>query len=113
MLRRGHEVARRLECHPVQESIEALARAARISLSTVAAGGVTADGGDRYRVLTKREQEVLSHVVAGRTYAEIASGLFLREKTVSTHITNILRKTGTANRVELADWAQRGRGVVP
>jgi DNA-binding NarL/FixJ family response regulator len=64
-------------------------------------------------MLTRREQEVLSHVVAGRTYAEIASELFLSEKTVSTHITNILRKAGTANRVELADWAQRGRGVVP
>jgi DNA-binding CsgD family transcriptional regulator len=113
MLRRGHETARRLGCTPVQNNIEALARAARISLSSVAATRCTADAGDRLSMLTKREREVLAHVVAGRTYAEIASDLFLSEKTVSTHITNILRKSGTANRVELADWAQRGRGVGP
>ena len=56
---------------------------------------------------TPREREVLAHVVAGRTYAEIAAALFLSEKTVSSHISNMLRKTGTANRVELAAWAGR------
>ncbi len=62
-------------------------------------------------LLTRREREVLEHVVAGRTYAEIAGALFLSEKTVSSHISNILRKTGTANRVELASWARRGGGT--
>ena len=57
--------------------------------------------------LTAREREVLAHVVAGRTYAEIAAALFLSEKTVSSHISNMLHKTGTANRVELAGWATR------
>jgi len=61
--------------------------------------------------LTDREREVLAHVVAGRTYAEIAAALFLSEKTVSSHISNILHKTGTANRAELAAWAtRRGAG---
>ncbi len=44
-------------------------------------------------------------------YAQIAGELFVSEKTVSSHISNILHKTGTANRVELAAWAtRRGAG---
>ncbi|MGB7818201.1 MAG: LuxR C-terminal-related transcriptional regulator [Ornithinibacter sp.] len=44
-------------------------------------------------------------------YAQIAGELFVSEKTVSSHISNILHKTGTPNRVELAAWAtRRGAG---
>ena len=52
--------------------------------------------------LTPREREVLSHVVAGETYAQIAASLYISEKTVSVHVSNLLRKTGTASRIELA-----------
>ena len=52
--------------------------------------------------------------VAGRTVSaaayrlgEIARTLVLSEKTVSVHISNMLRKTGTASRVELAQLAHR------
>jgi DNA-binding NarL/FixJ family response regulator len=45
--------------------------------------------------------------VAGRTYREIARALVLSEKTVSAHISNMLRKTGTASRTELAQLAHR------
>jgi len=57
--------------------------------------------------LTARDQEVLVHIVAGRTYAEIAGALVVSEKTVSTHVSNMLRKTGSANRLELAGLARR------
>ena len=60
--------------------------------------------------LTPREREILRHLMAGRTYAEIAGALFLSEKTVSSHISNMLRKTGAANRVELAQFARSGAG---
>jgi DNA-binding NarL/FixJ family response regulator len=50
---------------------------------------------------------VLAHIVAGRTYAEIARELVISEKTVSVHVSNLLHKTGTANRVELAQLARR------
>jgi DNA-binding CsgD family transcriptional regulator len=104
-LREGHTLATRLGAQPVLDAIEALARSARIGLGgTPQVGGVLLDGSVH---LTPREREVLAHVVAGRTYAEIADALFLSEKTVSSHISNILRKTGTANRVELASWAAR------
>ncbi|MBL7261185.1 response regulator transcription factor [Actinoplanes sp. LDG1-01] len=59
--------------------------------------------------LTSRENEVLGHVVAGRTNAEIAAELVLSEKTVSVHVSNMLRKTGAANRIELARWARTRR----
>jgi DNA-binding CsgD family transcriptional regulator len=59
-------------------------------------------------VLTRREDQVLGHVVADRTYSEIARALFISEKRVSSHISNLLRKTGTSNRVDLARLAMLG-----
>ncbi|MGB7818594.1 MAG: AAA family ATPase [Ornithinibacter sp.] len=105
-LRRGHWLAVRLGAEPLRTQLESVARAARIPLTAVP-GATTRDGTDP---LTRREREVLAHVVAGRTYAEIAAALFLSEKTVSSHISNMLRKTAAANRVELAAWAQRSAG---
>ena len=36
---------------------------------------------------------MLSHLVAGRTYNEIADALLISEKTVSVHVSNLLRTT--------------------
>ncbi|UIK90322.1 response regulator transcription factor [Arthrobacter polaris] len=55
--------------------------------------------------LTQREREILHYVIAGRTYSEIARDLVISEKTVSSHISNLLRKTGAANRVDLSRLA--------
>ena len=52
--------------------------------------------------LTARENEVLAHLVANRTNAEIAEALFISEKTVSVHVSNLLRKTDTGSRREVA-----------
>ncbi len=60
-----------------------------------------------FRSLTTREQEVLAHLVSGRTYAEIAAALFISEKTVSVHVSNLLRKTGTSSRREVSALAVR------
>ena len=62
---------------------------------------------------TAREREVLQHVVAGRTYGEIARALFVSEKTVSSHVSNLLRKTGASNRVELARLARHATASPP
>ena len=59
--------------------------------------------------LTPREQEVLGHLVAGRTYAEIARSLYISDKTVSAHVSNLLRKTGTASRHEVSALVLRLR----
>jgi DNA-binding NarL/FixJ family response regulator len=57
--------------------------------------------------LTRREREVLDHLVAGRTYAEIAEELVISVKTVSVHVSNLLRKTDTSSGRELAALARR------
>ena len=88
--------------------VTALAAAARISLAPVEAVPGTAT--DTLPGLTNREREIVTHIVAGRTYGEIARALFLSEKTVSSHVSNILRKTGCANRVDLA---RRARHAAP
>jgi len=93
-----------LGADPVLHDVAALAATARISLDTVEAA--PDDGVGMIAGLTKREREILGHIVAGRTYGEIARDLYLSEKTVSSHVSNILRKTGSTNRIDLARRAQ-------
>lgn len=103
-LRRAYEIAVDLEARPLLADLDVLAGNAHIATATVA---VPAAPADAIPGLTAREREVLAHVVAGRTYREIARALVLSEKTVSVHISNMLRKTGAAGRVELAQLAHR------
>ena len=53
-------------------------------------------------VLSTREQEVYSMVVAGQTNKEIASQLFVSVSTVKTLVSRILEKMGVSSRTELA-----------
>lgn len=52
--------------------------------------------------LTEREQGILEFVAVGKSNKEIAAELFLSEKTVKHHMTNILQKLHVRNRVEAA-----------
>jgi DNA-binding NarL/FixJ family response regulator len=52
--------------------------------------------------LTAREREVLTLVGAGLSNQEIADRLHLGVTTVKTHITNLMAKTSSPNRVRLA-----------
>lgn len=114
-LRASHAIARQLQAQPLREDVESLARTARIPLDQVdAISAVTPSRRTPtpLAVLTDREREILSHVVAGRSNGEIARDLFISSKTVSVHVSNILHKTGTTNRVEAAAWARRmGEGA--
>jgi DNA-binding NarL/FixJ family response regulator len=60
--------------------------------------------------LSEREGEVLSLMVEGRRNSEIARTLFLSEKTVRNHITNVFTKLGVADRAAAVARA-RERGV--
>ncbi|KIQ64572.1 LuxR family transcriptional regulator [Kitasatospora griseola] len=59
--------------------------------------------------LTDREREVLSHLADGRSNREIARALHLSEKTVKTHVSNILMKLDVADRTQAALWAVRNQ----
>jgi DNA-binding CsgD family transcriptional regulator len=52
--------------------------------------------------LTSRELEVLRSLAAGRTNREIAAELFISDKTVSVHVSNILAKLGAGSRTAAA-----------
>ena len=57
--------------------------------------------------LTARETEVLALLTQGRTNRELARQLYISEKTVSVHVSNILAKLGVRSRTEAAAVARR------
>jgi len=60
---------------------------------------------ERFRDLSERELEVLSHVVRGKMNKEIAADLEINERTVKLHRTNITRKLKVQSVVELSRLA--------
>ena len=89
----------------VAEALTALAGAAGAN-SAGGRGGLDA-AADRGPQLTVREREVLDLIAAGRSNREIAKALTLAEKTVKTHVSNVLMKLGVADRTQAALWAVR------
>jgi DNA-binding NarL/FixJ family response regulator/tetratricopeptide (TPR) repeat protein len=62
--------------------------------------------------LTAREREVLTLVAAGRTNRQIGQQLYISDKTVSVHVSNLLAKLGARSRTEAAAIARRD-GLLP
>jgi len=55
--------------------------------------------------LTSREMEVLKLIAAGRSNKEIASELYISEKTVKNHLTKVFRKIEVEDRTQAAVYA--------
>jgi DNA-binding CsgD family transcriptional regulator len=55
--------------------------------------------------LSEREAQVLRLLAAGRTNRAIAEELFISEKTVARHVSNIFNKLGVSNRTGATAWA--------
>ncbi len=60
--------------------------------------------GDSAASLTKRELEIAHLIAEGLTGPQIAAKLFISERTVTTHVTNMLNKLGLGSRIQLASW---------
>lgn len=62
--------------------------------------------------LTDREREVLEQIARGLTNREIAEKMVISEKTVKTHVSNLLDKLGLEDRTRAAIWAlKHGLGM--
>jgi DNA-binding NarL/FixJ family response regulator len=83
------------------------ALAASLLLEMSGAGRGAATPTDPLDELTDREREILELVAQGLSNKEIAQRLYLTEKTIKHHMTNILQKLQVRNRVEAAMLAQR------
>ena len=55
--------------------------------------------------LSKRELQIVELVAAGLTNQEISEELAISKRTVDNHVSNVLNKTATGNRVALVRWA--------
>jgi len=62
---------------------------------------------DKYETLSDREMEVLVKVCNGLSNNEIANDLFISQKTVEVHKSNIFRKTGVKNSAQLVIYSIR------
>jgi DNA-binding NarL/FixJ family response regulator len=54
--------------------------------------------------LTPTEQRVLAEVAKGLSNAAVAVALDISTRTVESHVSNMLSKTGFKNRTQLAHW---------
>jgi DNA-binding NarL/FixJ family response regulator len=60
-------------------------------------------------VLTPTETKVVNFVAQGLKNQEIAIRLKVSQRTIESHVSNMLAKTGLNNRTELARWAMDNR----
>jgi DNA-binding CsgD family transcriptional regulator/tetratricopeptide (TPR) repeat protein len=106
-LRTVHRFAVGAGAVPLDRQVGEAAQASGIRLDEPQLPAQEAPAVGPLAALTEREREVLAHLVAGRTYSEIASALVISEKTVSSHVSHLLGKTGTRSRRDLAALVQR------
>ena len=100
--RRGDQDGRRLELD-----------AARKLLDELGAGSCAAQAPNQFDrpthrpagSLSEREVQVLRLLAAGKTNRDIGEALFISEKTVARHVSNIFDKLGVSSRTGAAAWA--------
>ena len=86
------------------------AAAAAPSPSSSAAAVSATEG--RSVKLTRREIEVLTLVIEGKSSQQVADHLFVSKRTVDFHLANIYGKLNVSNRVQAFREATR-RGLIP
>ena len=100
--KRGDQDSRRLEFETARRlftQLDAVPWLARIAEQSERASS------QRSGSLSEREAQVLRLVAAGKTNHAIADELFISEKTVARHVSNIFDKLGVSNRAGATAWA--------
>ncbi|WP_079529217.1 response regulator transcription factor [Halobacillus hunanensis] len=75
---------------------------AATQLMTHVTGSPQQEEEKRIHELTRREKDVLKEIMKGRSNKEIANHLFITEKTVKTHLSNIFSKLEVHDRTQAA-----------
>jgi DNA-binding NarL/FixJ family response regulator len=88
----------KLTTHPLETNLTAEAKAHEI-------GHEIAQNDPSQNELSKRELQIVELVSAGLTNQEISAELAISKRTVDNHVSNVLNKTATGNRVALVRWA--------
>ena len=106
---RGRRRSRRLGAARFEAEYAAGARldretALRLALGEADEADVDADAHVETGPLSKREVEVARLIADGLGNKEIGARLFISERTVTTHVGNILNKLGFDSRVQIASW---------
>ncbi len=85
---------------------EHLSREAALRLALGGPDDVDVDAEEKVETgpLSKREVEVARLIAEGLGNKQIAARLFISERTVTTHVGNILNKLGFDSRVQIASW---------
>ena len=96
------------EADDLRRAIKAAA-AGQVQLSPKAAARLMREvrAPDSPEALTEREVDVLRLLAQGQANKQIASNLHIGEKTVKTHVSNILAKLGVPSRTQAALYAVR------
>src|SRR5450432_2105255 len=113
-LNRAWGISRELGAEPLSARIVRLAQRGRLELEDGAAEAPSAQAQAIADLgLTAREVEILGQLAAGRSDREISEALYISKKTVSVHVSNVLRKLTVSGRVEAGKIGQaHGLGVL-
>lgn len=100
--RRDDQDGRRLEMDAARRlftELDAAPCLARMALDSERAGRRSVGS------LSEREAQVLRLLAAGKTNRDIGEALFISEKTVARHVSNIFDKLGVSSRTAATAWA--------
>jgi DNA-binding NarL/FixJ family response regulator len=98
----GDGASAQLEFEAARGVLEELAAAPDLERLARLAGSSRPEG-----PLSRREREVLALVATGKTNRAIAAELFISEKTVARHVSNIFTKLRLSSRAEATAYAYR------
>ncbi|HYN06221.1 MAG TPA: response regulator transcription factor [Vicinamibacterales bacterium] len=100
--RRGDLDGRRLELDTARRLFKALNAEPRLARIAEQSGRATRQS---VGSLSEREVQVIRLLAAGKTNRDIAEALFISDRTVARHVSNIFDKLGVSTRTGAAAWA--------